>query len=125
MARVLLVDDDVLVRNVVRLFLERAGHAVAEAADGVEALEAFDTERPDVVVTDLRMPRMNGLEMMMEMRRRWPAAPVVAMSGGGSGDAECWLLLAQDLGAAGTFEKPLDMPALMSTVQRLAAAIHA
>jgi CheY-like chemotaxis protein len=115
--RVLLVDDDPLIRRVVRTFLERAGHQVAEAGNGVEGLEVFEEQWPDVVVTDILMPRMNGLEMMVEMRRRRPDIPLIAMSGGGRpGGEDSVLLLARDLGALRTFTKPLDMAAFLAAV---------
>jgi DNA-binding response OmpR family regulator len=115
-ARVLLVDDDPFVRRVVCAFLQRAGHEVIEAGDGEEGLERFDEARPDLVITDILMPRMNGLEMMVEMRRRGEAVPLIAMSGGGRQGQESVLLLARDLGARQVFAKPLDMLALLSAV---------
>jgi CheY-like chemotaxis protein len=119
-AAVLLVDDDILVRHVVRAFLERAGHRVTEAGNGAEALDVFDEDPPEVVVSDIMMPQMNGLEMMVEMRRRRPGVPLIAMSGGGQpNQTDCALLLARDLGAARTFRKPVDMTALLSAVDEL------
>ncbi len=119
MSKILVVDDDVLVRQVVGVFLEREGHAVTEAADGLEALDLAERDPPDIVIADIRMPRLNGLEMMLEMRRRHPDTPVIMMSGSGSGGPDCCLLLARDMGAAETFAKPLDMHALISSVDRL------
>ncbi len=121
MGKVLLVDDDLVVRRVVHVFLEGAGHEVVEAGNGIEALEVFDEVRPDLVLTDILMPKMNGLEMMVEMRRRRPGVNLIAMSGGGRPDAgPSVLMLARDLGAAHTFGKPLDMAALLSAVASLA-----
>lgn len=120
MVKVLLVDDDELVRRVVRTFLERAGHQVAEAGNGVEGLEVFASEQPDIVLTDILMPRMNGLEMIVELRRLRPQIRVIAMTGSAhDGDADAMLLLARDLGASKTFRKPLDMTSLLGAVEQL------
>jgi CheY-like chemotaxis protein len=119
--KILLVDDDILVRRVTRRFLERAGHVVVEAADGEAGLGQLEDQCPDLVLTDILMPRMNGLEMMVEMRRRCPGIPLIAMTGGGRpgvGDDPV-LLLARDMGAARTFTKPVDMLALLSAIEDL------
>lgn len=122
MGKVLVVDDDMLVRRVLRTFLERAGHRVTEAGNGLEALDVFDEERPHLVLTDILMPRMNGLEMMVQMRRRLPEVRLIAMTGSAyDGDADAMLLLARDLGAARTFRKPLDMTGLLAAVDELSA----
>ncbi len=118
MGTVLLVDDDVVIRQLLRRCLERAGHRVAEAANGLEGLEAFDAESPHLVLTDIMMPCMNGLEMMVEMRRRRPGVPFIAMTGSADRNGAL-LLLARDLGAARAFRKPLDLKELLSAVSAL------
>ena len=110
-----------MVRRVTRRLLERAGHSVVEASDGTAALAALEADQPDVVVTDIIMPGMNGLELILEVHRRQPVLPVVAISGGApSNGPDGILVVARDLGAAATFPKPLDMPALLATVGSLA-----
>jgi CheY-like chemotaxis protein len=119
---VLLVDDDDLVRSVVRRFLERAGHRVSEASDGRLALSEFTADPPDLVVTDIIMPGMDGLEVIAAMRRTHPSIPIVAMSGGGKlVGAEGALSLARYLGASAAFAKPLDMHAFLAAVDGLMA----
>ena len=120
--RVLLIDDDELVRTVVRRFLERSGHLVSEASDGRTGLHEFTADAPDVVVTDLIMPGMDGLEVIAAMHRTNPQVPIVAISGGGKWlEAEGALSLAKYLGASAVFPKPLDMHAFLATVADLAA----
>jgi len=82
-AHVLVVDDEPAVRELARTVLERAGGAVTLASDGQEALEAIeaDPERFDVVLLDLTMPRLSGLETLEEIRTRWPGLPVLLSSG--------------------------------------------
>ena len=75
MQPILVVDDDPHIREVVRFALAREGFAVAEAGDGAEALRAFDTLRPRLVVLDVLMPELDGTEVCRELRRteatRW------------------------------------------------------
>ena len=80
-ARVLVVDDAVFMRRQLRAILEEAGYSViAEAADGAEALELYETHQPDLTTLDLVMPKMPGLETLRELRRRHPQARVIVCS---------------------------------------------
>jgi CheY-like chemotaxis protein len=65
---VLIVDDEAMVRDLYRLGLERAGHRVIEAADGMAGLQIATTARPDVILLDVRMPRMDGIEMLRRLK---------------------------------------------------------
>jgi PAS domain S-box-containing protein len=82
--KVLIVDDEELIRLNLRALLEDLGYRVAEAADGREGLDAFDRERPDLVLADLMMPGMNGLSMIAGLREKSPETPVIVISGTGS-----------------------------------------
>ena len=79
-ARVLVVDDEPDLRWVLRGLFEDAGFEVTEAEDGEKALAAIAAATPDVVLTDVRMPRIQGLELLRELRRRVPDLPVVLLS---------------------------------------------
>ena len=81
MALILVVDDEVVVREVLGRLVRAAGHEVEDAADGPSALERCRTLRPDLVVTDLQMPDMDGLELAARMREDHPAVKVLAISG--------------------------------------------
>jgi PAS domain S-box-containing protein len=83
-AKVLIADDERLIRLNLRALLEDLGYQVAEAADGREGLDAFDRERPDLVLTDLRMPVMDGLSMIDALREKSPETPVIVISGVGT-----------------------------------------
>lgn len=79
---ILLVDDDPLVRESTAWMLSDAGHDVHEAADGVEALEFLSAAGPvDLLITDINMPRMDGLALAHEAKLRWPALRVLLVSG--------------------------------------------
>ena len=67
--RILVVDDEEFMREAIRLVLEREGYAVAVAVDGQEALEVLRERKPDLVITDITMPRMGGYELLTALRR--------------------------------------------------------
>ena len=79
--RLLLVDDESSVREVVSAVLVANGYVVVAAKDGLDALEQLDELLPDVIVSDLKMPRMSGFELLAIVRRRFPHVPVIATSG--------------------------------------------
>ncbi len=79
-SRILVVDDEDQVRQLVRIVLERAGHAVRVAGDGEEALALCAESEPDVVVTDLVMEPMGGLDLIEHLRREFPDAKIIAIS---------------------------------------------
>jgi CheY-like chemotaxis protein len=81
--KVLIVEDDQSLRVVIRMILENAGHEVAEARNGRAALESIESGMPDVILADMRMPIMNGVELVGHIRAnpRTASIPVVLMSG--------------------------------------------
>jgi len=121
MTRILIVDDDEQVRSMLRLTLERAGFDVAEAADGLEAVRAHRRAPADLVITDIVMPEMEGIETIRELRRERPDLPIIAISGGGQIAPEGYLQVAGKIGAARTFTKPVDRGELLAAVRELAA----
>jgi CheY-like chemotaxis protein len=80
-ATILFVDDDAAMREVMAFILGEEGFAVSTAADGVEALAQLRSSKPDLIISDLHMPRMSGIEFLSVVRRRFPAIPVMAISG--------------------------------------------
>jgi DNA-binding response OmpR family regulator len=80
---VLIVDDDPIVREVLERYLARDGFSVTAAADGAAAVEAFDAVRPDLVVLDLMLPRLDGFEVFRRMRARDSTAPVIMLTARG------------------------------------------
>ncbi len=81
---VLIVDDEAPIRGLLRRVLTAEGYDVEEAADGLAALEVFDRERPEVILSDLLMPRMNGLELLDEVKRRDDTVAFVLLTGAGT-----------------------------------------
>jgi CheY-like chemotaxis protein len=121
-ARILVIDDDAAVRETLRQVLESAGHAVTCAEDGERGLEAFETARPDLVITDIIMPEREGIATILELRRRRPDRPIVAISGGGRTGGTDFLTMARRLGADAALPKPFELEELLDTVARCLAA---
>jgi len=80
--RVLLVEDDPLIRKLISRFLVGAGYAVWTAADGLDALGKLRAGPPDVIISDLNMPRMTGIELLDVVRKRFPQIPFIVISAG-------------------------------------------
>ena len=80
--RILIVDDEPSLRDLGKMLLEAQGYEVLCAEDGFEGLAALKQSLPDIIISDLRMPNMNGFEFLSVVRRRFPAIPVVVISGG-------------------------------------------
>jgi CheY-like chemotaxis protein len=116
---IFVLEDEVAVRTVLVDALSTGGHAVREFGDGQLALDAIDRGVPDLILLDMRMPRMDGFKFLSALRRK-PAAkavPVIIVSGLGDEllraiDARS----AEELGVAGIFAKPFDVPTLLRYV---------
>jgi two-component system nitrogen regulation response regulator NtrX len=102
---VLVVDDEADIRSALRRILEYDGFEVAEAHAGAEALERVESDAPEVVLLDIKMPHMDGLEVLGELHKRRPDLPVVMISGHGT---VATAVQATRLGAFDFMEKPLE-----------------
>ena len=116
MALVLVVDDEAEVRETLREALERRGHRVQEASDGVEAVSRFRDGRPGLVVLDILMPRQGGLNTIREIRAVDPGVPIVCISGGGKTGQLNFLRTAATFPGVRTLKKPFRMAALCALV---------
>jgi len=118
MATVLVMDDDEDQRVLVREILSREGHRVEEAADGATGLRLFGASRPDVVITDINMPGIDGHEVISALKLAHADVPVIAMSGGGAVAKDELLLRAARLGATEVIMKPFEFRQLVGAVGR-------
>lgn len=118
---VLVVEDDPDLRDVLARMLSRAGYLVMTARDGLEAIQAMETGAFVAVVTDLIMPKREGIETIMELKQRWPDCKVVAVSGGGRLAAGDLLELAVKLGADAALQKPVSSAQLVATLSAILA----
>ncbi|QJW98187.1 response regulator [Frigoriglobus tundricola] len=113
MAKILIVDDSALSRRVSRRILEPAGHTVAEAADGLSALETYSLDRPDLVLLDVTMTEMDGLEVLNQLRAMDPLAVVVMATADVQSSTR---VLAEAGGAVGFVIKPLTAETVLRAV---------
>jgi DNA-binding response OmpR family regulator len=118
LASILVVDDDSALRRLVTTVLERRKFSVAEAADGSRALEMLGKATFDLVITDIVMPEIEGLELVRHVRARHPSAKVMAVSGGGS-HLVSYTELAKELGADEVLAKPFTPAELVAAVERV------
>ncbi|MGE0159884.1 MAG: response regulator [Gemmatimonadales bacterium] len=116
MPRILVIDDERGLREGVATYLRRLGHVVVEAEDGRRGFEALQIEPFDLVITDINMPDMDGIEVVDQLRQVTGGCPVIAMSGGGLFDKELLLANAEMLGAVSTLAKPFDLHDLGAAV---------
>jgi len=111
--RILVVDDDVNIRQIVRMCLADEGYDVYEAANGMAALEALGTAQPDLILLDMRMPVMDGLEFARQYSLSpGPRAPIVAFVAALNAEQEC-----AELPAAAILNKPFDLDDLLQAVR--------
>ncbi|MGH7996814.1 MAG: response regulator [Opitutaceae bacterium] len=104
--RVLIVDDESLVRDTLRTVLGKFGHTAVGVSDGAKALAELQAHPFDLIITDLLMPDFDGLELLTRLRRTHPAIPVIAISGGGRISGNDYLRMAKKLGAVAVLSKP-------------------
>jgi len=119
MAKILLVEDDDLVRDMLTQILQRANHQVIATNNGEEAAKYLQNEEPDIMVTDIIMPKKSGITLISEVRNRHPNMEIIAISGGGRLDPTGYLDLSETLGASVSFEKPIDNTALLMAIDLL------
>lgn len=118
MSSILVVDDETQIRGLVRETLEQAGHHVTEARDGKEALQQYRLAPVDLVIMDILMPNQDGLETTVALRREFPRAKIIVITGGSEMIGTLnFFDVAKMLGAHGTLQKPFEMKALLDTVQ--------
>jgi c-di-GMP phosphodiesterase len=112
---ILVVDDEPRTRFVIAGMLKRHGYEVAQASDALEALKVISTVQPDVVITDLRMPEIDGADLALQVHANWPGTGVIVMSGYFTGKAQKVISAAW----ADFIYKPIDKELLLAKIQRL------
>jgi two-component system cell cycle response regulator CpdR len=112
---VLLVDDDPPTRILLTRMLQQPDYVITEADDGIQALDSLEQSCFDLIITDLRMPELDGIAFAVRAHARWPHIPVVLMSGYFSEAA--WKLDSEVFG--GFIQKPINREILIRIIQRL------
>jgi CheY-like chemotaxis protein len=129
MSRILVIDDEPSVRRALRRILEKAGHEIEEAADGAAGIVACAASVPDLIITDIIMPKMNGIDAITSIRQAHPGVRILAISGGGNFEPQAYkpeaittsayLAAAERSGADAVMTKPFDRAQLMEKIDAL------
>jgi DNA-binding NtrC family response regulator len=122
MARILMVDDEIGIRGAIQRALQRAGHEIMLAVDGLEAARAIREVGADLALIDIHMPNMDGMELLITFQAIAPTMPVVVMSGGDRNRRMGLLADATSMGATGILTKPFTLGELRDVVTRALAA---
>jgi DNA-binding response OmpR family regulator len=118
---ILVIDDDQPVRQSIEIVLQMYDFDVLTARDGEEGLRAYREHRPAAVITDIMMPGRDGIETIREIRREFPDAKIIAMSGGGRIGNTDFVALAMKLGADCGIHKPFDIEKPVELLRTLLA----
>jgi len=122
MKKLLVVDDETSVREMIAEMLGNEGYEIILVKNGVEATNRLSTLDIDLVVTDIVMPDENGIDLIMDMKKKHPSTPVVAISGGGGIEGRFnYLEIAKLVGANSILKKPFTKDVLRETVGELLA----
>ena len=116
MAKILVIDDEPGIRGLLDTLLSRKGYDVAIASSGQKGLELFRRERPDVIVLDLKMPGMDGLTVLQQVRSLHASQPVIILTGAGTPEAERQI---RALGVTDFVEKEFSLHLLGDSLKRL------
>jgi DNA-binding response OmpR family regulator len=117
--KILLIDDDTLIRRSVARVLIQNGHDVVTAEDGLRGMEQYHRQKFDVIVTDIYMPRQEGIETILTLRRADARTKIIAISGGGNTGNTDALEMARLLGANAIIEKPFRTDQLLAKVEEV------
>ncbi|HEX9887300.1 MAG TPA: response regulator [Longimicrobiales bacterium] len=117
MADILIIDDDPQILRALAGLLEQQGHTVRQAGDGARALALLNEESADLVISDIYMPEMDGIEFLIRVHEEFPDLPIVAMSGGGFMPRDELLEDASQLGAVQILAKPFALADVLRVVE--------
>jgi len=124
MPHILVIEDDLEFRDPLVKLLMSDRHTVTVAGDGVEALHLLKSIRPGLIITDVLMPKMDGIETIMELSRSGNLVPIIAMSGGRrSVSADFNLASAKLMGVRATLSKPFSRADLRAAIQQALASV--
>ncbi|OGG55212.1 MAG: hypothetical protein A3F84_08315 [Candidatus Handelsmanbacteria bacterium RIFCSPLOWO2_12_FULL_64_10] len=118
---IILVDDDEMVLQTIGDFLTRRGHRVRTAADGSEALRLMTEEMPDLVISDIQMPGMDGISFLKAVREQFPDLPVILMTGYATVETAVAALRSR---AYDYLKKPVRLEELQACVERVERKDH-
>ena len=117
--KALVIDDDVLVQQAMKMVLESEGYVIHIADNGRQALQEISDFEPDIVITDIVMPDMEGLELIRSIRKMNLSLPILAISGMGPQQGGVYLQQAEKLGANMVLAKPFKRDQLLGSIRQL------
>jgi CheY-like chemotaxis protein len=119
LARILIIDDDQYVRDVLRQMLEPEGYEVDDACNGDDGVRIFSEQRQDLVITDILMPGMGGVQIIMELRLLSPDVKIIAISGGDQIAPEYYLKMIKNFDTLYEMKKPIMREPLLQAVRSI------
>jgi DNA-binding response OmpR family regulator len=119
MGRILVIEDEDQMRKLLRQVLEDAGYEVEEASDGLEGIGLYRENPADLIITDMIMPKKEGMEIILDLKLEFPEVKIIAISGGGRVGPEPYLQVAEGFGAERVFIKPFDIKELLEAVKEI------
>jgi DNA-binding response OmpR family regulator len=123
MAQILIIDDEAEIIFLLKHFLTSEGHAVDTAENGKIGVKLTELHHYDLVISDMHMPEMDGIEVITAIKAKSPATRIIVLSGGSARfDTSNLLTTAKAIGANKVFAKPLDLKALLAAVNEVLAS---
>lgn len=119
MASILIIEDDQRLRLALKENLTYRGYEVTDASNGLEGINSFISNRPDLIVMDIIMPEKEGIETIRELKRDYPSVKIIAISGGGTLGPEHYLKVAIAMGADRALKKPFRTDILVGSIEEL------
>ena len=116
MKKILVIEDNLIVRNTVMRILQNAGYTVVTANDGLQGVDVFRKEQPDLVISDIIMPQQEGIGTIRQILAERPGAKIIAISGGGRIGNTDFLQIAKKMGAVDALQKPFDPDDLLGRI---------
>ena len=116
MKKILVIEDNPVVRTTVVRILQTAGYTVVTACDGLQGVDVFRKEQPDLVISDIIMPQQEGIGTIRQLLTERPGTKIIAISGGGRIGNTDFLQIARKMGAVDVLPKPFDPDELLSRV---------
>jgi CheY-like chemotaxis protein len=116
MQKILVIEDNPIVRNTVMRILQTAGYTVVTADDGLQGFDMFRKEQPDLVISDIIMPQQEGIGTIRQILAERPGTKIIAISGGGRIGNTDFLQIARKMGAVDALQKPFDPDDLLHRI---------
>jgi CheY-like chemotaxis protein len=116
MKKILVIEDNAIVRNTMMRILQAAGYDVVTANDGLEGVTLFRQETPDLVISDIIMPQQEGIATIRQILAESPGTKIIAISGGGRIGNTDFLQIARKMGAVDALPKPFDPDDLLGRI---------